>query len=62
MQTSLAYDFEVDGFYYTKLSDTTVKMTVDEYNKKTTLHSLTNFTLRYSSTINKYSGTIEIPS
>lgn len=60
--TAAAYDFKVDSFYYSKLTENTVKLTVDNYDKDITLNSMTNFKLHFSSTMNKYSGTITIPS
>lgn len=59
-QMIYAYDFESDGFYYTKLSDNTVKLTCDKYNSYVSTSCGAGH--NYSSTMPKYSGDIIIPS
>lgn len=59
-QMIYAYDFEVDGFYYTKLSENTVKLTCDQY--KGDSFSGFGFGHRFSSTMPKYSGNVIIPA
>lgn len=53
-----AYDFEVDGIYYNKLSDSSVEVTFKDYDDET--FSIDNWCKTLGD--NSYSGSVTIPS